>query len=89
MSLSLDPRFDIRLQTGETVAHRPNPYASHRSFKMFKISPSAKFPHLSPSYVSITTIHITLPVRPCHGEPVLTILGVVRQGEIRYGSVAH
>ena len=69
---------DISLRTCDTVAHHPNPSASHRSFKMFKIS--APEGHntsyrQSPSLVSPTTVPLygCLCVRPSVSVTFLTV----------------
>ena len=68
MALSFLLLPDVRLQICETVAYHPNPWASHRSFKMFKISASENInisDHHSLPFVSTTTIPITVPVYAC------------------------
>ena len=65
------------------------PYVSIRCYGMLYISAYENIPvsycH-SPFYISITTVHITVSVSPCHWQTVWTIFYMVRQGKVRNDS---
>ena len=82
----------VYLQICESVAHRPNPYVSHRNATMFKNSTSNRLTvghSHSLSYVCSKHRTYTHICQSLSAANRAHIFGTMRQGEIRYDSVGQ